>query len=108
MARGEGARWRRPGNVFRAALVLWLLFVVVRAGRVAIAGSGRAGDLLAAAGDALLLVGVMVFSCFLTGMFGWLLAGIWQTRVKEHKLFPGGNQDGVLGAAIGLVVERFL
>jgi hypothetical protein len=71
MARGEGARWLRPGNVFRAALVLWLLFVVVRIGRVAIAGAGRAGDLFGSAGGALLLVGVLVFSCFLAGMLAW-------------------------------------
>jgi hypothetical protein len=107
MARGEGARWLRPGNVFRAALVLWLVFVVVRAGRVAVT-AGRAGDLFGFACGSLFLVGLLVFACFLAGVFFMLLAGIWQTRVDDRTLFPGFKDDGVMGAVIGLIMEGAL
>jgi hypothetical protein len=99
------ASWRRPRTILVAALVAWLLVLVVRTGRIVFGDGHR--DLAAVACGTLLLIGLLIFSVYLTGVFFQLLAGIWRKRFEERRVIPTGDERGGMAVVVGVIVEGF-
>ena len=100
------AFWRRPRTIVVAGLVAWLLTLVVRTGRIVFGDGHR--DLAAVACGGLALIGLLIFSGYLTGMFFQILSGIWRMRFEERRIIPTGDERGAMAVVTGVVIEGFM